>query len=123
MHNLCHIDKDISLGYDTTGEIITSTIHQMLMDEVDVEVETIFHTIERTMKNYTNRALFLEPNNDLCMAILDDIKSWVILSILMTLRHIAKMNMPKCLIQPLNSAKVNNMFNLALMHNIWYIQY
>jgi hypothetical protein len=45
MHDICHIDKDVSLGYYTTGEIITSTIHQMLMDEVDVEVEPIFHAI------------------------------------------------------------------------------
>jgi hypothetical protein len=75
MHNLIHIDKDISLGYDTTGEIITSTICQMLMDKVDVEGEPIFHAIERTTKNDTNRALFLEPNNDHCMTILDDLGS------------------------------------------------
>jgi hypothetical protein len=45
MHNLCHIDKDISLGYDTTGEKKSRTIHQMLMDEVDVEGDPIFHSI------------------------------------------------------------------------------
>jgi hypothetical protein len=77
MHNLSHIEKDISLGYDTTGEIIMSTIRQMLMDDVDVEGEPIFHSIERTMKNNTNRALFLEPNNDLFMTILDHLESWM----------------------------------------------
>jgi hypothetical protein len=77
MHNLSHIDKDISLGYDTTGEIINSTIRQMLMDEVDVEGEPIFHVIERTMKNKTDRAPFLEPNNNLCMTILDDLEIWI----------------------------------------------
>jgi hypothetical protein len=35
----------------------------MLMDEVDVEGEPIFHAIERTMKNDNNRALLLELNN------------------------------------------------------------
>jgi hypothetical protein len=78
MHNLYHIDKDISLGYDTTWELISSTIHQMLMDEVDVEGEPIFHTIERTMKNDTNRALFLDSNNYFCMTILDDIEDWMV---------------------------------------------
>jgi hypothetical protein len=29
------------------------------------------------MKNDTNRALFLEANNDLCMTILDDIEIWM----------------------------------------------
>jgi hypothetical protein len=37
MHNLCHIDKDISLGYDTTWELISSIIHQMLMDATTIE--------------------------------------------------------------------------------------
>jgi hypothetical protein len=32
IHNLCHIEKDISLGYNTTGELIFSTISQILMD-------------------------------------------------------------------------------------------
>jgi hypothetical protein len=65
MYHLCHIDKKISLGYDTTKELVSSMIRQMLMDEVDVEGEPIFHAIERTMKDDTNRAIFLEPNNDL----------------------------------------------------------
>jgi hypothetical protein len=65
---------EISLGYDTTWELILSTIHQMLMDEVDVEGEgePICHAIERKMKDDTNRAIFLEPNN-----ILEDIESWL----------------------------------------------
>jgi hypothetical protein len=49
----------------------------MLMDEVDVEGEPIFHDIERTMKNDTNRALFLDSNTDLCITILDDIEGWM----------------------------------------------
>jgi hypothetical protein len=118
MHKLSHIDKDISLGYDTTGKIITSTICQMLMDEVDVEGKPIFHVIER--KIHTNRALFLEPNNDLCMMILDDSESWMAqkVNILTILKLILKTNMSKCLLQPSNRARVNNMFNLALMQNL-----
>jgi Fe-S-cluster formation regulator IscX/YfhJ len=50
MHNLCHIDNDISLDCDTTGERISSMICQILMDEVDVKGEPIFHSIERTIK-------------------------------------------------------------------------
>jgi hypothetical protein len=65
MHHTCHIDKEISLDDDTTGEPISSTIRQMLMDEVDVEGEPIVHSIERIMKADTNRALFLEPYNDI----------------------------------------------------------
>jgi hypothetical protein len=49
----------------------------MLMDEVDVEGDPIFHSIERRMKHDTNRALFLESKNDLCMSILDDIEGWM----------------------------------------------
>jgi hypothetical protein len=77
MHHVCHIDKEISLGYDTTGELISSTIRQMIMDEFDVEGDTIFHSIEIKIKEDTNIAIFLEPNNDLCMAILEDIEGWL----------------------------------------------
>jgi hypothetical protein len=49
----------------------------MLIDEVDVEGDPIFQSIERAMKADTNRALFLEPNNGLCMAILEDIEGWL----------------------------------------------
>jgi hypothetical protein len=77
MHHLCHIDKEISLGYDTIGEPISSTIRQILMDEVDVEWDPIFHSIEKTMRADTNIALLLETNNDLCMAILEDIEGWL----------------------------------------------
>jgi hypothetical protein len=52
-------------------------IYQMLMDEAGVEGDPIFHSIERTMKEDTNKAIFLEPNNDLCMAILEDIEGWL----------------------------------------------
>jgi hypothetical protein len=68
MHHLCHIDKEISLGYDTTGEPISSTIRQMIINEVDVEGDPILHSIERTTKYDTN---------DLCMKILEDIEGWL----------------------------------------------
>jgi hypothetical protein len=77
LHHLCHIGKDISLGYDTTGELISSTIRQMIMDEFDVEGEPIFYAIESTMKDDTNRAIFLEPKIKLFMAILEDIEGWL----------------------------------------------
>jgi hypothetical protein len=76
-HHLCHIDKEISRGCDTAGELISSTVRQMIMDEVDVEGDPILHSIKRTMKEDTNREIFLEPNNDLCMAILEDIEGWL----------------------------------------------
>jgi hypothetical protein len=37
IHNMCNIDKKNAMGYDTTGEVLNSTIRQILMDEVDVE--------------------------------------------------------------------------------------
>jgi hypothetical protein len=48
----------------------------MLMDKFDVEGDPMFHSISITMKEDTNRATFLEPKNDLCMAILEDIERW-----------------------------------------------
>jgi hypothetical protein len=39
MHNVCHINKEIMLGFDDDGETITGTIRQLLMDDVDVEGE------------------------------------------------------------------------------------
>jgi hypothetical protein len=47
------------------------------MDEVDVERGPIFHSIERTMKADMNRALLLEPTNDICMEILEDTEGWL----------------------------------------------
>jgi hypothetical protein len=32
-----HINKEISIGHDTTGEALTTTIRKLLMEEVDVE--------------------------------------------------------------------------------------
>jgi hypothetical protein len=47
------------------------------MDEVDVEGEPIFKSVERTMKDDTNRVLFTEPNQDICRFILNDIETWM----------------------------------------------
>jgi hypothetical protein len=77
LHHLCHIQNEIYLIYDTSAELISSTIRQMIMDKIDVEGELIFHAIERTMKDDTNRAIFLDPNDDLCMAILENIAGWL----------------------------------------------
>jgi hypothetical protein len=49
----------------------------MLMDEVDVEGDPVFHSIKITMKEDTNRAIFLEHNTDLCMTILENIEGWL----------------------------------------------
>jgi hypothetical protein len=65
------------MGYDTTGELLNSSIRQLLMDEVDVEGEPISQSVERTMKDDTNRVLFTEPKQDLCRFILDDINTWM----------------------------------------------
>jgi hypothetical protein len=77
VHHLCNIDKEIPMGYDTTDELLKSSIRQLIMDEVDVEGEPIFHSVERTMKDDTNRVLFTEPNQDLCSFILNDIETWM----------------------------------------------
>jgi hypothetical protein len=45
VHNICNIDKEISMGYDTTGKLLNSSIRQLLMDEVEVEGEPIFHSV------------------------------------------------------------------------------
>jgi hypothetical protein len=55
LHNICHIEihhlcnfyKDISIGYDTTGEILNSSIRQLLMYEVDDEGKPINLSISR----------------------------------------------------------------------------
>jgi predicted ABC-type exoprotein transport system permease subunit len=47
------------------------------MDEVDVEGEPIFQSVERTMKDDTDRVLFIQPNQDLCQFILEDIDTWM----------------------------------------------
>jgi hypothetical protein len=71
------IDKDISMGYDTMGEALNSALRQLLTDEVDVEGEPLFQTIGCTMTNDTDRALFMEPTQDICKHILDDIETWM----------------------------------------------
>jgi hypothetical protein len=42
IHTICHIDKEISMDYDTTGEVLNTKSRQLLMDEVDVEGEPLF---------------------------------------------------------------------------------
>jgi hypothetical protein len=74
VHHLCNIDKEISMGYDTTGELLNSSIRQLPMDEIDVEGEPIFHYVEQTMKDDTKLVLFTEPNQDLCSFIMNDIE-------------------------------------------------
>jgi hypothetical protein len=75
IHNICNIDKEVSMGHGTPGELINSTIRQILMDEVDVEGEPIFKSVERTMKDDMDRVLFTEPDQDLCKHILKDIET------------------------------------------------
>jgi hypothetical protein len=77
IHNMCHIDKEISMGYDTMGDALNSTSRKLLMDEVDLEGEPLFQVIARTMKDDTDRALFMEPNQDTCKRILDNIETWI----------------------------------------------
>jgi hypothetical protein len=77
IHNICHIDAEISMGCDTTGEVLNTTIRQLLMDEVDLELEQLFQAIECTTKEDTDRALSTEPNQDICKYILDNIEIWM----------------------------------------------
>jgi hypothetical protein len=77
IHHLCDIDKEISMGYDTTCKLLNSSIRQLLMDEVDVKGELIFQSVAQTMKDDTNCVLFTEPNQDLCKFILDEIDTWM----------------------------------------------
>jgi hypothetical protein len=65
------------MGHDTTGEALTTTIRQLLMDKFDVEGEPLFQAIEHTMKEDTDQALFTESNQEICEHILDDIEIWM----------------------------------------------
>jgi hypothetical protein len=77
IHNMRNINEEIVMGYDTTDEVLNSTIRQILMDEVDVEGDPNFQAIECTMTKDMDRTIFTEPNQDLCKHILDDIETWM----------------------------------------------
>jgi hypothetical protein len=74
---MCHIDKEIYMGYNTMGEVLNTTIGQLLVDEVYVEREPLFQAIERTMKEDMDRDLFTELNQDICKYILYEIETWM----------------------------------------------
>jgi hypothetical protein len=40
-------------------------------------MKLVSKAIERIMKDGTNRAIFLEPNNDLCSVLLEHIEGWL----------------------------------------------
>jgi hypothetical protein len=71
LHNIKHveirglsdIDIELHLGInDEDGEDYANSIREILLEECDVDGQRIFHSIERTMKADTSRALFYTHN-------------------------------------------------------------
>jgi hypothetical protein len=78
LHGLADIDNELHLGNDSDdGEDYSSSIRDLLLDKPDINDQRIFHSIERTMKADTTRALFFKQNAILCNSILSDLDSWL----------------------------------------------
>jgi hypothetical protein len=58
------------------GEYYANSIREILLKECNIDGKLIFHSIERTMKVDTSRALFSEHNEILCNSILSDLDTW-----------------------------------------------
>jgi hypothetical protein len=52
---------------------VTRTIREMLLEERDEEDKSLSHSIERTMKSDTTRALFLAEKEQKCNTIRKDL--------------------------------------------------
>ena len=53
------------------------TTRELLLEETDIDGQRIFHSIERTMKSDTIRALFSKQNDILCNSILSELDNWL----------------------------------------------
>jgi hypothetical protein len=88
------IDIEFNLGNEPNDvEDYYSSIRDLfldlLLDELDIAGQCIFHSIERTMKSDTTQALFSKQNEILCNSILSDLDSWLIIKLYEALQQVA----------------------------------
>jgi hypothetical protein len=85
LHNIKHVEIhglsdtaiELHLGInDEDGEDYANSIREILLEECDIDGQRIFHSIERTMKVDTSRALLSKHNEILCNSILSDLDNW-----------------------------------------------
>jgi hypothetical protein len=78
IHGLADIDIDIHLGnYIDDGEDVSNSIREIFLEASDNNWEHLFHSIERTIKSDTIRAIFTKQNQDACNKILNDSDAWL----------------------------------------------
>jgi hypothetical protein len=59
------------------GEDISNSICEILLEASDESGQRLFHSIERTMKSDTTRAILTKQNQNTCQKILNDIYTWL----------------------------------------------
>jgi hypothetical protein len=59
------------------GEDISNSIPEIFLEASDDSGQRLFHSIERTMKYDTTRAIFTKQNQDACNKIFNDIDTWL----------------------------------------------
>jgi hypothetical protein len=78
IHGLFCIDKEQHMGTATDdSEDYTNTIRKLLLEECNIDGQRPFHSIERTTKCGTTRAIFSKQNKILCNSILSDLDNWL----------------------------------------------
>jgi hypothetical protein len=78
LNGLSDIHIELHLGInDEDGEDNANSIREILLEECDIGGQHIFHSIERTMKADTSRALFFKHNEILCNSIFSDLDNWL----------------------------------------------
>jgi hypothetical protein len=78
IHGLSDIDIELHLGInDQYGKDYANSIREILLEECDIDGQRIFHSIERTTKADTSRAIFSKHNEILCKSVLSDIDNWL----------------------------------------------
>jgi hypothetical protein len=82
LHNVKHvkidgiydIDVELHIGTDCDdGEDYPNLIRDILLKECDIDRQCIFHSIERTIKSDTSRAIFSKQNEIMCNSIFSDL--------------------------------------------------
>jgi hypothetical protein len=77
-HGLFDIDTERHRDTDTEDDDeYANTIREALLEECDIDGQRIFHSIERTIKSDTTRAIFSKQNEILCNSILSYLYNWL----------------------------------------------
>jgi hypothetical protein len=72
IHGLADINLERHLGNDMNdGEGTSNSIRELVLYITDAEGQTLFHSIEHTMKSHTVRAIFTQQNQSECNEILN----------------------------------------------------